>query len=199
MIEIIRLSIEDMGLINRDKLIQNARKSYEFNNNGRLPTLIYRTQPEYLKTPDGDTSNKAKIIKFFENTTPNDFLKGKNKGAQPTKYDLQTLEGLALNFELSPGVINVLVDFCIRVNDGKLTRNYIETIATSFKRKGIKTVPDAMEELKKAYKKKTTAVVKNEKKKEIKEMPVWMNKQLESSELSEEDLKALQEEFKEFR
>jgi len=199
MIEIIRLSIDEIGLISKEKLIQNTRKSYEFNNNGRLPTLIYRTQPEYLKTPEGDTSNKAKIIKFFENTTPNDFLKGKNKGVNPTKYDLQTLEGLAINFELSPGVINVLVDFCLRVNDNKLTRNYIESIATSFKRKGIKTVPDAMEELKKAYKKKTSVVVKTEKQKEVKQMPVWMNKQLESSELSEEDLKALEEEFKEFR
>ncbi|MBQ7240543.1 MAG: DnaD domain protein [Bacilli bacterium] len=199
MIEIIRLSIDDGGLINKEKLIESSRKSYEFNNNGRLPTLIYRTQPEYLKTPEGDTSNKAKIIKFFENTTPNDFLKLKNKGVAPSKYDLQTLENLALNFELSPGVINVLVDFCIRVNDGKLTRNYIETIATSFKRKGIKVVPDAMEELKKAYKKKTSVTVKKESKKDIKEMPVWMNKNLESSEMSEEDLKALEEEFKEFR
>ena len=199
MIEIIRLSIDSGGLINKEKLVESARKSYEFNNNGRLPTLIYRTQPEYLKTPEGDTSNKAKIIKFFENTTPNDFLKGKNKGVNPTKYDLQTLEGLAINFELSPGVINVLVDFCLRVNDNKLTINYIESIATSFKRKGIKTVPDAMEELKKAYKKKTSVVVKTEKQKEVKQMPVWMNKQLESSELSEEDLKALEEEFKEFR
>ena len=56
-----------------------------------------------------------------------------------------------------------------------------------------------MEELKKAYKKKTSVTVKKESKKDIKEMPVWMNKNLESSEMSEEDLKALEEEFKEFR
>lgn len=198
MIELIRLSIEDVGLINKDKLIQNARKSYEFNNNGRLPTLIFRSQPEYLKTPDGDTSNEGRIIKVFENTTPNDFLKARNKGASPSKYDLQTLEILAVNYELPAGVINVLVDFSIKVNNGKLTRNYIETIASTFKRRGIKTVPDAMNELKKAHKNKTKTI-KVEPKKEIKAVPVWVNQTLESNELSAEELKELEEEFKDFR
>ena len=198
MIELIRLSIEDVGIINGEKLIANARKSYDFNNNGRLPTLIFRSQPDYLKTPDGDTSNEGRIIKVFESNTPFDFLKARNKGSSPSKYDLQTLELLANNYELSAGVINVLVDYCIKINNGKLTRNYIEAIASTFKRKGIKTVPDAMNELKKSHKKdssKTTKVTK----KEVKSVPVWVNQTLESDKLSEEDLKELEEEFKEFR
>ena len=138
MIEIIRMSIEDIGLINKEKLIETARKNYEYNNNGRLPTIIYRCQPEYLKSPTGDTSSKGRMIAVFENTTPNDFLRGRNNGAAPSKVDLQTLESLAINYDLPAGVINVLVDYVLKVNDNKLTRNYIEQIASTFKRKILK-------------------------------------------------------------
>lgn len=196
MTEIIRLSLDDVGLISKEKLINNARKSYEFNNNGRLPTIIYRTQPEYLKSPAGDTSSKGKMISIFENTTPLDFLKARNKGAAPTKVDMQTLENLAVNFELPSGVINVLVDYVLKVQDKRLPRNYTETIATSLKRKGVKTVPEAMNELQKASKKKP---IKKDDSKSVATVPVWINTNIESNKMTDEELKQLEEEFKEFR
>ena len=81
MIEIIRTVITDKRTIDREELRKQTRKYYQFNNSGRLPTLVYRTQPEYLKSPEGDSSPRAKIIYMFENTSPRDFLTLKNKGA----------------------------------------------------------------------------------------------------------------------
>ncbi len=198
MIEIIRMSIEDIGLINKEKLIETARKNYEYNNNGRLPTIIYRCQPEYLKSPTGDTSSKGRMIAVFENTTPNDFLRGRNNGAAPSKVDLQTLESLAINYDLPAGVINVLVDYVLKVNDNKLTRNYIEQIASTFKRKNIKTVLDAMNELRKKNR-KTEGVSKTSVTKQKVNVPSWVNADIESNDLSEEDIKRLEEDLKEFR
>ena len=198
MIEIIRMSIEDIGLINKEKLIETARKNYEYNNNGRLPTIIYRCQPEYLKSPTGDTSSKGRMIAVFENTTPNDFLRGRNKGAAPSKIDLQTLELLAINYDLPAGVINVLVDYVLKVNDNKLTRNYIEQIASTFKRKNIKTVVDAMNELRKKTT-KTESVSKTKVTKQKANVPSWVNADIESNDLSDEDIKRLEEDLKEFR
>lgn len=77
--EIIRLTIDENGLINKELFIKEVRKYYEYNNGGSLPTIIYRTQPEYLKSPEGDVSNTGKMIYIFENTTPYDFLKSKYK------------------------------------------------------------------------------------------------------------------------
>ena len=198
MIEIIRMSIEDIGLINKEKLIETARKNYEYNNNGRLPTIIYRCQPEYLKSPTGDTSSKGRMIAVFENTTPNDFLRGRNNGAAPSKVDLQTLESLAINYDLPAGVINVLVDYVLKVNDNKLTRNYIEQIASTFKRKNIKTVLDAMNELRKKNR-KTEGVSKTSVTKQKVNVPSWVNADIESNDLSEEEIKELEEDLKEFR
>ena len=66
MSEIMRICLDEQGMLNRDILQKEVRKYYEYNNTGALPTLIYRTQPEHLKTPDGDTSSRGKMIYIFE-------------------------------------------------------------------------------------------------------------------------------------
>lgn len=202
MSDLLRLSLTDIGLIDKEKLITNVRKNYEYNNNGSLPTLIYRTQPEHLKAPSGDTSNLGKMIYVFENTKPYDFLRSKNKGAKPSKRELMILESLAINYELPPGVINVLVDYSIRFNDGKINQNYLEAIASTWKRKGIKTVPDAIETLRNnlnKQKNRTTAPKTTASK--IKEVssPGWMNQDNKDEVMTEEELKELERAMEVFK
>ena len=197
MSELISMSLDDIGIISKEKLKDNAKKSYEFNNNGTLPTIVYRTQPDYLKKPTGDISPIGKMIQVFENTRPYDFLKAKNKSANPSKREVDILSTLAIEYDLTPGVINVLIDYTLRVNDGKLVKNYLESIASTWKRKGIKTVEEAMNDLKKNHKKN----IKEKKvttKKEI-EAPSWINSNPEAIELDSEELKLLEEEMKGYR
>ena len=196
MVECIRLVIDDLGIIDKDKLITNIRRNYEFNNNGMLPTIIYRKQPDYLKTPSGDTSKRAKMIWVFENTKPYDFLKFKNNGVKPNSRDLKLIEHLAVDYNLPPGVINVLIDYAIRVNDGKLNQKYLETIAASWNRKGVKTVPDAMSAAEKGHKKVVKTIIPT-KKKEV-EVHTWMGKEHTMDELSDDELKELEEEMEIF-
>ena len=51
MAEILRNAINEKGFIVAEDLRKYARNYYTYQNNGRLPTLIYRSQPEYLKSP----------------------------------------------------------------------------------------------------------------------------------------------------
>lgn len=202
MSDLLRLSLTDIGLIDKEKLITNVRKNYEYNNNGSLPTLIYRTQPEHLKAPSGDTSNLGKMIYVFENTKPYDFLRSKNKGAKPSKRDLMILESLAINYELPPGVINVLVDYSIRFNDGKINQNYLEAIASTWKRKGIKTVPDAIETLRNNLnKQKNRTAAPKATASKIKEVssPGWMNQDNKDEVMTEEELKELERAMEVFK
>ena len=62
---LVRNSLNERGLIDRNDLKTNCRNYYQFENNGRLPTLIYNRQPDYLKTPLGDDSKLAKVIYSF--------------------------------------------------------------------------------------------------------------------------------------
>jgi replication initiation and membrane attachment protein len=197
MAEFIRLVIDNVGIIDRDKLINIVRRNYEFNNNGSLPTIVYRTQPDYLKTTTSGLSNRDKMIQVFENTKPYDYLKFKNNNNKPTARDLKLLEHLAIDQGLSPGVINVLIDYAIRMNDGKLNQNYLDTIASSWNRKGVKTVPQAMDAVTKNFKKDTKTVVKAAPKKVI-PVPVWMDKDNKREEISDQELEELEREMEIF-
>lgn len=186
--EILRLTIDENGMINKESLVKEVRKYYEYNNGGSLPTLIYRTQPDYLKSPEANLSNKGKMIYIFENTSPYDFLRSKYKNNNPAPRDLKLLEYLAIDLNMTPAVINVLIDYVLRINDNKLTKSYVETIAGQWTRLGIKTATGAMTQAEKEYKKTS----KKEIKKEVK-VPVWFNNQPQKEEeLPDEEKKALE-------
>lgn len=192
--EILRLTIDENGLINKELFIKEVRKYYEYNNGGSLPTIIYRTQPEHLKSPEGDLSSAGKMVYIFENTTPYDFLKSKYKNNNPTPRDLKLLEYLALELNMPPAVINVLIDYVLRISDNKLNKAYVETIAGQWTRLGIKTAREAMNQAKKEYKKKP----KKEINKSVK-LPTWFDNEQKDINVSEEEKKEIEALLKEFK
>lgn len=199
MCEIIRLCINEKGVIDKDSLRIQTRKYYQYNNHGKLPTLIYRSQPEYLKNPAGDTSKKGRIIEVFENTTPYDFLASKYKTGIPTNRDLKLLEYLLVDVGLKPAVVNVLIDFVLKKNNNKLNQAFIETIAGQWKRIGIETAKDAMEVAEKEHKKYTNKLNKFLTKPVITEKtPVWFDEKITKEIMSEEEEAELESMLKKY-
>ena len=192
MVELIRISLNEKGSIEKEALRKNARKYYQFKS-GALPTLVYRSQPEYLKMPSGDNSKKGRIIGVFENTSPYDFLKSKYHGSNPTNRDLKLLEMLMIDLELNPAVVNVLIDYVLKKNNNKLSVNYVETIAGQWKRAGVKTAREAMDLAEKEHKKMQNNNDKKRVKKDAAPIPVWFDKNLEKAEISDEEAKELEE------
>lgn len=192
-------SIKENGLIDKNALRKNVRNYYRYENDNKLPSLIYKSQPEYLKNPIGKDDKRAKMIYVFENTSPYNFLKGANKGAKPTERDLNILEGLLTDFKLNPGVVNVLIDYVLKINNKKLTKNFIEAIASQWKRLNIETVDEAMKAAEREYKKSKVVI---EDKKYIKQssevLPEWFDKKIEKKKISEENEKSLKDMLKEF-
>lgn len=194
MIELIRSILNEFGMIDKNALRLQARRMYQFNN-GALPTLIYRSQPEYLKSPAGDTSMRGKIIAMFESINPVDFLRNKYGGTKPTNRDIKIIESLVIDLEMPPAVVNVLLDYVLRKNNNKLATNYIETIAGQWKRAGLKNATEAMNFAEKENK-KYTKKFDNEK---VTKEPVWFNKVNEAREVTEADKEELENLLKEFK
>ena len=202
MVELIRTVITEKGTIDKEQLRLNARKYYQYDNNGKLPTLVYRTQPEYLKTPAGDNSPRAQIIYMFENKSPHDFLKMKNNGVTPSSRELKLLEMLLIDMELKPAVVNVLIDYVLKKNNNKLNQAFIETIASQWKRCKVETAVEAMELAKKEnnkYNKKldTKKTVQVSTGKD--EVPVWFNQEIKKEEMTADELAELERQLSEFR
>lgn len=188
---LLRNSINEKHRIDKKSLLQGAKKYYQFENNGNLPTLIYRSQPEYLRKPTGDDSKKAKVIYQFETTSPYDFLYSKNNGNKPTKKDIELLEYLVVDLDLKPGVVNVLIDYVLKINNNKLVKAYVEQIASQWVRSKVETVEDAMALAIKEYKarrRKTTTKKKYEENK-----PEWFDKDIKKKQASDEEMKMMRD------
>ena len=197
MSNIIKGCLNERGTINRELLRKSSRNYYQFDNGGILPTIIDNSQPEYLRKPVGDTSNRAKMIYTFETISPRELLIKKNNGSEPTRRDLKLLEDLLVDYKLKPGVVNVLIDYILNVNNKKLTRNYVETLAGEWQRLGIETVEEAMSTAEKEHKKRNKKVIKNE---NINvKTPDWFDKNITKNSISNDEENQLEELLKEYK
>lgn len=197
MSNIIKGCLNERGTINRELLRKSSRNYYQFDNGGIIPTIIDNSQPEYLRKPVGDTSNRAKMIYTFETISPRELLIKKNNGSEPTRRDLKLLEDLLVDYKLKPGVVNVLIDYILNVNNKKLTRNYVETLAGEWQRLGIETVEEAMSTAEKEHKKRNKKVIKNE---NINvKTPDWFDKNITKNSISSDEENQLEELLKEYK
>lgn len=194
MVELIRNSISDKHTIDKKLLQENANKYYRFDNLGKLPSIIYKNQPEYLRKENLDTSNRSRIIHMFETTSPYDFISSKYKNSNPTSSDLAIISYLLIDLNLKPGVVNVLVDYVLKINNNKLIKSFVEVIASQWSKSGIETVEDAMKIAEDEYKKKKNVTVKVTKKSSI--TPDWFNKEIKEDIANEEEIRKLESRMK---
>ena len=194
MIELIRNSISEKHTIDKRLIRENASKYYRYDNMGKLPSIIYKNQPEYLRKENLDTSNKSRIIHMFETTSPYDFINSKYKTGNPTSSDLSIISYLLIDLNLKPGVVNVLVDYVLKINNNKLIKSFVEVIASQWSKSGIETVEQAMEIAEKEYKKKKDITTKTTKKTSI--TPDWFNKDIKADVATDEEIKKLESRMK---
>jgi len=192
---LIKGSLNEKGSIDKNELRKNCRDFYKFENEGKLPTLIYNKQPDFLKKPEGDSSKWAKMVYTFENISPYQLLKAKYKGAEPTDRDKRIIENLISEQKLNPGVVNVLISYVLKTNNEQLNKNLVETIAGHWKRSNIETVEEAMKISEKEHKKVKKMVdqkkTKTPVKKDDQPLPVWFKKEQEIEATSSEEVEEL--------
>ena len=187
MSNLIRTSLNEKGMIDKELLRKSARSFYQFENSGKLPTLIHKSsRAKKINNSGNDLSNKEKMINIFESTNPYNFLKSKYKGGKVILRDMKLIEELLIDLKLEPACINVLIDYALRVNNQKLNKTYVETIASQWKRLGIKTAEEAMNACIKEYKKSKDKTKKEVKVKEVK-TPDWFNMNIEKKKIKKED------------
>lgn len=191
MSEMIKNSTEDRK-INLDLLKNNCRDFYKFENKGKIPKLVFQNQPLNLRQSRIDDTKKSKLINQFETMSPYEFLYLK-QGSKPTSKDLETLEYLVIDQKLKPGVINVLIDYVLKINNNKLVRSFVEQISSQWKRSKIETVNDAIDiallEYDNKNKKKPTHI------KRVESVPAWFDKKIDEEVLSEEELAKFEKEL----
>lgn len=197
MIHLIRNSIDSKMMIDKVNLKDAARRFYQFQNSGKKPILMYNEQPESLRKNIIDVTNKNKMIKQFENISPYEYLCSKYKDTAPTTMDLDVVNYLMVELKFKPGVVNVLIDYVLKINNNNLTKAFVESIASQWGKEKIETVEAAMKLAEKEYKLRKRIQNRTTKKEAI--VPDWFNKDIKVKPVSKEKKIKMEEMLKEFR
>ena len=141
---------------------------------------------------DTDLANK---INLFEKTSPKDILRLLQGGTKVAPSDLAIINTLSKDYQLSNGVINVILDFVLSMNKNILSRAFAEKMAASFNRENIETTIDAMNYCNEVINKNATKKQTTKKNKE--EGPSSGSTKKNSKSVSQEDWNKLFEESEE--
>ncbi|WP_316570928.1 replication initiation and membrane attachment family protein [Neobacillus sp. YIM B06451] len=143
---IVLSAVNEKDEIDIEELRKAARDWYQFENYDKLPALVERVHPiaDRVQLEEPKTQEE-KLIRYLETASPLQVMKDLSGGAEPSSADLQVIEGVLLNQQLLPGVVNVLIQFAMLKTDMKLTKGYVERLAGHWARKQIRTVKEAMD------------------------------------------------------
>ncbi|MGE8206350.1 replication initiation and membrane attachment family protein [Heyndrickxia sp. NPDC080065] len=132
--------------IDINELRKATRDWYQLEHADEVPKLVDRVQPSIHRDVSEETKTQEdKLIYYLEITSPRQLLIDISDGAEPSKGDLQAIEEIMFQQQLPAGVVNVLIQYVMLKTDMKLTKNYLEKIASHWSRKKVKTVKEAME------------------------------------------------------
>lgn len=124
-------------------------------------------KPKTNKTKNIASNGKyADLIKLMEETPAAKYLSYLQNNTVPSRADLDLIESLATNYNLTNGVINSLISYTLEVKNNTLPRKYVEKVAASLVREGIESVVEALNYLNKVN--KHNSAIKKEKKVETK-------------------------------
>lgn len=137
-------AINEQDEIDIEELRKSARDAYQFESGGRLPDMIPRIQtaPSSPAAPELKTQEE-KLIYYLETVSPRQLLMDIS-GSVPSKADMQIVEQVMLQYNLAPGVANVLIQYVMLKTDMKLSKSYVDKIASHWARKKVVTVLEAM-------------------------------------------------------
>lgn len=118
---------------------------------------------------------KMRETKIQETTLPDDpfmansvaFLQSKQHGISVSAADKRLIEYLLLEMKLPPEVVNVLIDYALTQNDMRLSRPYVEKIASTLVRLQVKNKEEARDAL--------YASINKKKSSRKDELPQWWN------------------------
>lgn len=152
---------------NRKTLVEQAKRYYSADSSSSLKE-VYHTQPIQHASPLTDNDALNQHFRYLETISPYQLLKNKQGGKEPALHDLNIAESL-MAMGLTPAVTNMLIEYVLGKSDGRLDKNYCETIGASWVRKGLKSARDAYQEVHKApvQKKVKPKQVKKEKQTEV--------------------------------
>lgn len=142
--KVVMMAIDENFQLPEARLRKAAADFYKMHVSKEAPKLT-RTfeQEDSMKSIEKGTKEEQ-VLQYLEQANPIDVLRGFNN-KEPLSVDVQLAEKLIFTHDLPIGVVNVLLEYVYIRNDGKITNNYVERIASHWMNKKVSSAKEAME------------------------------------------------------
>ncbi|ARK23737.1 hypothetical protein SporoP37_02860 [Sporosarcina sp. P37] len=143
--KVIMLSIDENHQLTEERVRKAALDFYKMNTSTEPPKLqTVFTNAAPAEEPKEHMSRDEELLYYLEHTPPKDMLR-KVSGKEPFLVDVQLAERLINLHKFPVGVVNVLLQYVMIRNDGKITNSFVERIASHWANKQVKDAKTALE------------------------------------------------------
>ncbi|ARI76837.1 replication initiation and membrane attachment family protein [Halobacillus mangrovi] len=147
-------------------------------------TNLLDQRQKVKETSDSIAQSKGEqFVDMLEQISPRELLEDLSGGNRASDQDLKLIRDVMTEQGLAPGVMNVLVHYVLLKTDMKLSKAYLEKIASHWTRKNVTTVRQAMNLAKAEHQKYQQWGKQKSQKRSKKEevIPAWFNEQKKAS------------------
>ncbi|WP_159461987.1 replication initiation and membrane attachment family protein [Salirhabdus sp. Marseille-P4669] len=139
-------SINENQELMHEELHEACKDFYAKHFEIKAPKLVNKLEhTKQVKAKDTQPKSKEdKLIEHFENITHREILEDFSQTGYASENEIKMLTSIMLKHGLSQSVMNVLVHYVMQKSDMKLTKNYVEKIATHWARKNVHNAKQAM-------------------------------------------------------
>ncbi|WP_033541349.1 replication initiation and membrane attachment family protein, partial [Planococcus sp. CAU13] len=142
--KVILLAIDDDYRLTIEGIKKSASEYYKMTVSTTAPKL----EPVLTKAPEETAEPKTRqdeLVLYLESASPIEVLRDIAGGKEPMPADVQLANNLVMHHGMEPAVVNVLLQYVLLRTDMKLTKGYVEKIASHWIRKNVSTAAEAME------------------------------------------------------
>lgn len=143
--KVVMLAMDENHLVTEERMRRAAAEFYKMNRSTSPPKLEKSfAKPQPPVHPAENSSREEELHYYLDHTPPLEMLRD-YFGHEPFSVDVQLAERLINTYKLETGVVNVLLQYMLIRNDGKITNNFAERIASHWSAKKVADAKTAME------------------------------------------------------
>ncbi|MFC3418353.1 replication initiation and membrane attachment family protein [Salinicoccus hispanicus] len=155
--------------IDREQLRYEARKYYQKENRGKLPSMTTGPEPQQKEVGNSNDS----YIERLESISPLDRLND-IRNHQPSDNDLKLVTDIIAKTSLPNGVVNLLLEYVYQQKEGNLNYPYTMKIARDWEEKGIRSAREAYQSIMEFRKQRNTKRT-GPRERQGERRPAWMD------------------------
>lgn len=128
-------------------LKEQAKKWYRLQHGGQPPHILHMVQAPQKSVMDKKslTTEEDQHLYTLENLSPLRLLEEYQGGGKVAEADVKLLEELLFDYQLEPGVVNILLEYILMTNDFKLPKKLVTKVAAHWKRLKITDIRQAQQ------------------------------------------------------